>query len=159
MRTSNILIIGGALAMLASCRALCPPGEVVVVHDSTTVETQVTYHDTVLVAPSAGVTYTLTVSDLIPGLKPILKTNKNAKLTTRVLPDSSLVVGCYCDTVLIRAKLKTVLTRELRAKYKEVQKPPKEVKYVPGWIKFLAWAGGAWIAIIIIRLIIKFKKP
>ena len=159
MRTFNILIIGGALSLLAGCRALCPPGEVVVVHDTTTVETQVTYHDTVLVAPPAGATYTLTISDLVPGLKPILKANKNAKLTAQVLPGNRLVMGCYCDTVLIRARLKSTMIKEFRAKYKEVQKPPKEVPYTPGWKNFLAWVGGAWIAFRLILLIVKYFKP
>jgi len=51
------------------------------------------------------------------------------------------------------------MIKEFRAKYKEVQKPPKEVPYIPGWVKFLAWVGGAWITFAIIYIVLKFYKP
>jgi hypothetical protein len=35
---------------------------------------------------------------------------------------------------------------------------PEKIKYIPGWINFLAWLGGIWLIIIIIYTIYRFIK-
>lgn len=150
-RSFKVLLVCSTILSLGGCKTLCPPTESIVIHDTTTVEKTVTYHDTVFKISSSMVTYTLDFSDIDQlKFKPVLKSNKNAKLTAQVV-NKSLVMGCYCDSASIKAQLKNILIKVVKSTLKEVTKPPVKVEFTPTWIKILAWIGAVCLVIILLN--------
>lgn len=157
MKTFKILLVCCGVLSLVGCKVLCPPAERIVIHDST--ETVVHIHDTILYSAPASVTGEIALSDLIIKEKftPVKKTYKHATLIQKVVNDT-LVSTCLCDTAAIRAQYRDIVTTRLRSEFSKVTLPPVEVRYIPTWVKWLAYIGGFWIIIAIGWLIIRVCK-
>ena len=69
------------------------------------------------------------------------------------------------DSIYIHAKADTVWVEKWKTRYKDVLKIERdtiyqenkvvevnEVKYIPDWVKWLAWIGGGSIALLLIRV-------
>jgi len=75
------------------------------------------------------------------------------KLQSRVR-DNKYKVIATTDTIYRTIKGNTVYKTQLITK---TQKPQK-IKYIPGWVNFLAWLGGIWLIIIILYIIYRLIK-
>jgi len=75
------------------------------------------------------------------------------KLQSRVR-DNKYKVIARVDTIYRTIKGNTVYKTQLITK---TQKPQK-IKYIPGWVNFLAWLGGIWLIIIILYIIYRLIK-
>lgn len=157
MQKFKILLVCCGVLSLVGCKVLCPPAERIVIHDST--QTVVRIHDTILYSAPASVTGEIALGDLIikENFKPVRKTYKHATLLQKVVNDT-LVSTCLCDTAAIRAQYRETITTRLRSEFSKVVLPPVEVKFIPKWVKWLAWIGGFWIVIAIGWLILRVLK-
>lgn len=75
------------------------------------------------------------------------------KLQSRVKNNKYKVIA-KTDTIYRTIKGNTIYKTQLITK---TQKPQK-IKYIPGWINFLAWIGGIWLIIIILYIIYRLIK-
>ena len=75
------------------------------------------------------------------------------KLQSRVR-DNKYKVIARVDTIYRTIRGNTIYKTKLVTK---TQKPQK-IKYIPGWVNFLAWLGGIWLIIIILYIIYRAIK-
>lgn len=75
------------------------------------------------------------------------------KLQSRIR-DNKYKVIARVDTIYRTVKGNTIYKTKLVTK---TQKPQK-IKYIPGWVNFLAWLGGIWLIIIILYIIYRLIK-
>ena len=75
------------------------------------------------------------------------------KLQSRVR-DNKYKAIARVDTIYRTVRGNTVYKTQLITK---TQKPQK-IKYIPGWVNFLAWLGGIWLIIIILYIIYRLIK-
>lgn len=75
------------------------------------------------------------------------------KLQSRVR-DNKYKVIARVDTIYRTIRGNTIYKTRLVTK---TQKPQK-IKYIPGWVNFLAWLGGIWLIIIILYIIYRLIK-
>ena len=75
------------------------------------------------------------------------------KLQSRIR-DNKYKVIAKTDTIYRTIKGNTIYKTKLVTK---TQKPQK-IKYIPGWVNFLAWLGGIWLIIIILYIIYRLIK-
>jgi hypothetical protein len=125
------------------------------VQDTVRVERKVTLRDTVFKTNSVTIRDSINIPcpDMI--VKPIVRQKDNARLTVKQV-GQILGIECVCDTIKIKAKLKDTYEKEYHSRWmQEVKTQTKKERYVPGWITFLAWSGGAFWALLIIYLIKK----
>ena len=125
-----------------------------IVRDTVRLTKTVYIHDTVFKTPAASVNAATRIKDpqvkkeLTRDLKkPLSKSFKNATATAKMKGDS-LIVNCKCDTLAIKAKLKETFEQEYHSNT-ETDKDTVQVKYVPGIVKFFAWCGGLFWALLI----------
>ncbi len=139
----------------AGCRSLRPAQERIV-HDTVKVERTITIRDTVLKAAPASVS--VAVNAPCPELKNLSvdRTHKHARLTLRMDGDS-LKANCLCDTNAIRAQLINTHEKQSRSRTETLTRTVRE-KYVPWWVKFLAWSGGIMWPLILWGLYVKLSK-
>lgn len=159
MKKFKILLVCCGVLSLEGCRTLCPPGERIVTHDTLSTETVVHIHDTILYSAPASVTGEIALGDLIikEKFKPVKTSYKHATLTQKVVNDT-LVSTCLCDTAAIRAQYRDVITNRVRSSLSKETLPPVEVKYIPWWVKILAWIGGISSLFLLIGIVIRICK-
>lgn len=75
------------------------------------------------------------------------------KLQSRMRNNKYKVIA-KTDTIYRTIKGNTIYKTRLVTK---TQKPQK-IKYIPGWVNFLAWLGGIWLIIIILYIIYRLIK-
>lgn len=75
------------------------------------------------------------------------------KLQSRIRNNKYKVIA-KTDTIYRTIKGNTIYKTRLVTK---TQKPQK-IKYIPGWVNFLAWIGGIWLIIIILYIIYRLIK-
>lgn len=75
------------------------------------------------------------------------------KLQSRVKNNKYKVIA-KTDTIFRTIKGNTIYKTQLITK---TQKPQK-IKYIPGWINFLAWIGGIWLILLVIYIIYRLIK-
>lgn len=150
------------LLVSVACKApLQPPTQVV--HDSIYVEktTTVTLHDTVFKTNPSQVTIMYPCdSGLKPNLKPVEKAFKNAKLKVE-RQGRFLKIDCNCDTLAIKAQLKTIIEKEVTARDKlRSEIIEKQILTpIPKVIIILAWIGGLSLLLIVIYISYKIFYP
>ncbi|MBX7204153.1 MAG: hypothetical protein K1X81_01900 [Bacteroidia bacterium] len=119
-------------------------------HDTVFVSKTITVTDTVFKTEATQVSEWLPIDSLLkPDLNPVTKQFKNARLTiTRYA--GGIKADCDCDTLAIKAQLIHTQEKEYRARSQtETKTITIRERYVPGFIKFLAWSGGIfWLALI-----------
>lgn len=75
------------------------------------------------------------------------------KLQSRIR-DNKYKVIARTDTVYRTIKGNTIYKTKLVTKTLK----PQKIKYIPGWVNFLAWLGGIWLIIIILYIIYRLIK-
>jgi len=75
------------------------------------------------------------------------------KLQARIKENKYKVIA-KTDTVYKTIKGNTVYKTKLVTKTLK----PQKIKYIPGWVNFLAWIGGIWLIIIILYIIYRLIK-
>lgn len=75
------------------------------------------------------------------------------KLQSRIR-DNKYKVIAKTDTIYRTIKGNTVYKTKLVTKTLK----PQKIKYIPGWVNFLAWIGGIWLIIIILYIIYRLIK-
>ena len=150
------------LLITVSCSRKAVPQESVVVRDTNYVETKVIERDTVILIMNSGVSVTL------PKILPVdfnkIPVSKNGKIEKRdgqarlVITEiqDSLRVDCNCDTLDIKAKLYDTFQKENRRTLTE-KNIVQQVKYVPKWVKVLAWSGAVFYVFIGVGIFRKLK--
>lgn len=92
--------------------------------------------------------------------KPQSHKEGNATVTLYKEGDS-IHASAKCDSLELQLQLKDSIINTFR--YRETDKtvtlPPERIKYTPGFVKFLAWSGGAFWLIIIGCVLIRIFKP
>lgn len=92
--------------------------------------------------------------------EPVTKKEGNATVTLFKEGDSIHAIA-KCDSVELQLQLKDSIINSYRNRVTEttITLPPVEIKYTPGFVKFLAWSGGIFWAILIVLIIIRFIIP
>ena len=75
------------------------------------------------------------------------------KLQSRIRNNKYKVIA-KTDTIYRTIKGNTVYKTKLVTKTLK----PQKIKYIPGWVNFLAWIGGIWLIIIILYIIYRLIK-
>lgn len=75
------------------------------------------------------------------------------KLQSKVR-DNKYKVIARVDTVYKTIKGNTIYKTKLVTKTLK----PQKIKYVPGWVNFLAWVGGIWLIILILYILYRALK-
>lgn len=75
------------------------------------------------------------------------------KLQSRIR-DNKYKVIAKTDTIYRTIKGNTIYKTKLVTKTLK----PQKIKYIPGWVNFLAWIGGIWLIIIILYIIYRLIK-
>jgi len=156
-------------SFIACSKKHYPSIDTTVQTDSTTT---ITERDTNVIAPKASAGLNIPFDNILNlhlngDSKPFNlgeSTNRQAKVKASVITDSqtkqkSLKIDCDCDTLAIQAKIKhktQVVNKSTIVEKVIVEKQ----RFIPGFIKFLAWVGGLAIFSLIILIIyhIKLKK-
>ncbi len=137
------------LLVSVGCKSMQPTTQVV--HDSVYVEKTktVTVTDTVFKTEAAQVSISYPCDSFKQGLKPVSKTFKNATLKVE-RQGGQLKIDCACDTLSIKAQLRHTIETEYKAR-SQLQNivTTKLIKYVPWYVKILAWCGGISLALIL----------
>lgn len=147
-------------SMAISCSKKTAPQPIVInTKDSVLVDRYVIVRDTIIVSDSASVKVELSqkdLEDLFSGKKDtIRKKNKQASLNLYKDKETGLVnADCDCDTMSIVAKLKDSFQTTTQ-KTIVTQTITKEVKYIPFFIKVLAWVGAFTVGYFIFSLLWK----
>lgn len=156
----GVLVTCSTIFSTAGCRLLRPAPEKIV-HDNVTNTITRTERDTVLVTKKATVTMTVQLPCPEAGktFDPLIKKNVNALLKLAVI-GNTLTADCECDTVALKAKLYDTFQKSSHIRT-ETSTRTVEVKYVPGWVKFLAWSGGIFWPLFLLGVYIKYinSKP
>lgn len=144
----TILSIAWIAALTVGCKHTAPIVQTRTVTDTVYTQVETVVRDTVLMAPAAKVDVELQVEAFLKeSLKGFEKQFKNATLKVGRINDT-IRIECACDTLAIKAQLRDRYAKEWRkTEIKDVKEVP--VKYIPAWIKYLAWLGGAVCVIIL----------
>lgn len=148
------------LASLIGCKSNRPTvTKNRVVKDSVSVTTSIVPRDTIVVVPRDSVNVRVSLKEL--GIEPTVATSKSGdvKATIRRIEDTIIV---DCDVKELEMKLQ-LLDKEIE-KLKSTKIVDTETKYVPEryvpwWVKILAWAGGIAIVYFALKTVIKSFKP
>lgn len=150
----NTILFLLLLTALASCsRKLYPT--TLQRTDSVVVNHYTVERDTVIVAPGAIAKAEVPLQELKPGMKPISRSERQAKVSVKVNDKGRLQVDCACDTLAIAAKLKEQNTQSVRT---IVETRRTEVPYVPWYIKIAAWLGLAALLLLLMRIVAIVKN-
>lgn len=147
---SNLIAVLSISVMLLSLATSCKaPAQIVQVqHDSIYVTRTITVRDTFFKTPAAQVSITIPVDSFKKDLKPVSKQNQNARITISK-KGNVITADCTCDTLAIKAQLISEVQNTFHSQ-SDIRTEIKEVKYIPGWVKFLAWSGAIfWIALLV----------
>lgn len=158
MKTLLYIAILSMMAVLTvGCKHTAPTVQTVTVHDTTYTETRIVERDTVLLAPASQVDVSMQVDQLLNAASNRFeKQIKNAKLSI-VRVNDTINIGCECDTLALAAKIRDrYINRWRKTLTSEVKTVPE--KFVPGYVKILAWIGGGVSLIILILAAIQIIK-
>jgi len=157
MRTLTLLLVAFSLA---SCRsAKITTQETITVRDTTTTVVTVTPRDTLIKIPGDAVKFRVLLADLTE--KKLSKKSPSGRTEASVfVMDEELFVDCKTDSLeqVIQLQEKTITTLRNRLEQKDtvVEVP---VKFVPWYIKTLAWIGGALLLLGACYIAIMILKP
>ncbi|QYS86310.1 hypothetical protein JJC03_15505 [Flavobacterium oreochromis] len=124
-----ILLVFCVSCLMISCRTTRQEIQKIETETKATSEKSVTYKDTTLFAPKAETSLKIPVSEL--GIKPGLNTvskpnsytqkNGQAKVKIRIVHDT-IYATATCDSLALRAQIKTELIKEMQRESKNNQK-------------------------------------
>lgn len=137
------------ITLVAGCASTKPPAAPgVVIKETITVIDTVIIRDTILQAPAASATLNADLKDLKEGFKQQSKSNQATASAS--VAGGKLSVNCDCDSLSIYAKLHDRYSMVQSDRQETITPPPviQYDKYVPWWVRFLAWFGG--IALVVV---------
>jgi hypothetical protein len=143
------------LVLITGCRTRNPAAIYHTLYDTITKEKIISYRDTVFKTEKVQVTITTPCDSITE--QPQKKKDKNATLSLSKDKQGKLVADCQCDTIALKAKIKSELQKESQKSHKK-EVEIKEVEYTPLLTKVLAWIGTAFIGCILVTLIVKYIK-
>lgn len=146
----SILAIAWIAVLTVGCKNIAPIVHTRTVTDTVFTEVETIIRDTVLIAPAAQVDIEMQVEAFLKeSLNGFQKQFKNAKLNV-VRVNDTIRIECECDTLALKAEIRDRYESEWRkTEIIEVREVP--VKFVPWWVKTLAWIGGA-VALVVLSL-------
>lgn len=154
MNRIRISIVVLVILVLTGCRSRKPATVYQTLYDTITKEKVISYRDTIFNTEKVKITITTPCDSLE---RPQKKKNKNAILTLSKNKQGKLVANCECDTLTLKAKIKSEFLKEFQKSHtKEVE--IKKVEYTPLLTKVLAWIGAIFIGSILITLVVKHSK-
>lgn len=157
----TILTIEGALFLTTGCCRQQYPTVRDSVKDSISVERHTVARDTIIKIPGDSVSITIPYASLnndSTPFKPLQKNNGRASLKVTKQPNNDIQIACKCDSASIAAKvLDTYIKEHRQVETTKTIISPSE-KYIPRWVKILAWIGGILLLLVTIALFLKIKK-
>ncbi|MEZ7494507.1 hypothetical protein QO206_03355 [Leeuwenhoekiella aequorea] len=142
------------------CKSKATLTETTTIRDSTVTTIKVTPRDTVIRVAGDSLQLKVSLAKLRENL--YITETRNRVTASVGLQGDELTVDCKIDSLLVELELRdTIITtlRERLEKKATVKEVP--VKYVPWYIKILAWIGGLTVVYLGVKLalFIKSKKP
>lgn len=143
---------------LTGCRTVHPVAETVrTVKDSTWTEVKFHKKDTTITIPGAVTVITIPIEDITA--TPVRKSSGRATVSVSRSGDN---IECECECAEEHHRIE-LLEKEIShlQKIVELQKETRTEyeKYVPWYIKVLAWIGGVFLVLIVGRIALKSIKP
>lgn len=163
----KVAAIGGMIFCLSSCSRKITSTSAVL--DSTVTEVKNIERDTVLTIGADSISVMLSLEELPvkvshhessgmpPALKPIIKKGHRSTVIIEQSGDN-LKATCICPEAEIKARLYDKLVTTLHQR-KEASVKVVPQKFVPLFVKILAWIGAGALVYTAVRLIIKYYKP
>lgn len=155
-----ILLIGFGALLLFGCKSQKPTlTKSRVVKDSVSVTTRIVPRDTIVPVPGDSLRFSVPLEAI--GIEPIKAVSESGKVKASISrKDDQIIVDCKTEELELKLRL---LDKEIE-KLKTTKVVETETKYVPErfvpwWVKILAWAGGVSIALLALKLILKSFKP
>lgn len=126
--------------------------------DSIRVDRQVVLRDTLVKLPYYKIGVSVAQDKLTED--PVTRTNGNAKVEL-YKKDDIIYANAVCDSLELKLQLKDELIETYRLQLKDttITLPPEQIKYVPWYIKALAWIGGIFSLYAVVRIIYTIYKP
>lgn len=144
--------------LLGGCRSLQPSREITeTIKDSTVTTVRYVKQDTLITVPGDTLRFKVPIYALSE--TPIERTN--GRTTARAsLRDGNLTIEClteeYEQLITYQNEIIETLRQIDRSKQETIE---VEVKFVPWWVKTMAWIGGIALLLIAGKLIFKSIKP
>lgn len=148
------------LILLVGCKSNRPTVEKSrIVKDSTSTVIRIVPRDTIVPVPGDSVRVQVPLKDL--GIVPVTGISKSGNLKASVSRvNDQIIVDCDVKELELKLQLLDKEIQILKSKLiTEAERIEVPVKFVPWWVKTLAWAGGILIALIVLKLILKSIKP
>ena len=141
--------------MLASCGSSkkTTVSEKTTVSDSTVVTFQPV--DTIITTPEETVRIVKPVNEITPF--PITKKGERTSLSVSMV-DNVLTVDCKSEALENKIRLLQKQIDRYREQITQIETTEPE-RYVPKWVKILAWIGGLFVLYIIGRIVYFIIKP
>lgn len=157
-RISCLLMITIVCTLMIGCSPKVAP--VTNIHQVDSVHTivQVLTRDTNIIAPPAAARLQVKLDRVHEDMKPVSVVDKQAKIKLSITNRGELLAECECDTLAIRASLKDTNTLTKSEKAITKYPPPELIKYVPWYVKILAWVGGLVLIYVGIHFALKGIK-
>ncbi len=153
---NKILFFLIILFSVASCCSRKPISASKTIHDTIRVSEFVKVRDTVFVTKPTGTSIDIPVSKITEIKNPIISKKDNSTLTVRREKDT-VFIDCDCDSIKLKAQIRDKIINKDRIR-SEVELREVPVKFIPWYIKILAWIGGIFIVVIIGVMIGKSSK-
>jgi hypothetical protein len=155
----KILLIVFSVVFMLACRSTAPSVETSQ-RDSVAVQEHVTYLDTSFYSEPDSASLTLTADQLYSiAQSPFTfsKKSKHATVKVSMNEDGGITASANCDSVEHQLRL---AQKEITKYHLHQEREVKVVKetFVPGFVKFFAWSGGAAFLLGILFLIIKIRR-
>lgn len=161
------LFLIGLFAVAAVFIFGCKPREIITsdrqLKDSTVTKSWVEFRDTVILieADSAAI---MAMVPGCPDLPEQVTQNGRVRVSAKV-KDGQLTVDCKCKE--LEKRLQLMIGHMIVDRFRDERRHDTQViyqKYIPGWVKFFAWTGGAyllltlvWAGYKLVKLYIKVK--
>jgi len=150
------LFIAIVLFSFMACKPTASVVKTRSVKDSVSTKVTFTPKDTVITVPGKSISISKPISELSPA--PIVKKLNGASISLKKVGDT---IEAYCE--VDELKLIIQLQERLIEIYKQHATESSEVaevpvKYIPPFVKFLAWLGAIFFVLAIAAVILRIKK-
>ncbi|MGY5253293.1 hypothetical protein [Sphingobacterium spiritivorum] len=152
-----LLLCAGVLITGCKSSRQVPATTAIIQQDTIRVTSTIRIRDTILVTQPAKASMDIQVEDLKEGF--VLKnSSRNATVSARVT-SGKLNMDCICDSLSIYAQLRDkMIQTDTQRRLTITKTVSKEIKFIPWYIRVLAWLGGISLIIIVGRILLKRIK-
>lgn len=162
MKRINYILMAFLWISISACSRKIVSVQSEVVHDTLTVTKTIVERDTIIQVPGSSIAYQLPIPipKMFTGVEGakngiIAKQEKQASLKI-TYSDHQIRIDCGCDTVQLKAKLFDTFQKEARKTVVE-KTIVHQQRFVPKWVKVLAWSGSIFYLLLLIGLLRKFN--